>query len=308
MQKTLIILLSVLLFSACGRKPKEPADTPTSGEILLACADNFQNIINAELNVFSAHYQQAFVFPIYVSESEAIRMLMEDSVKIAVTSRDLNAAENYKLKPNQVIRKYLFAFEGIAIVANQANKDTIFSVSTLKKILLGEITEWKQINQNSNLGEIKVLFDSKETSILNYLVDSITQTTENLSPNLYATKGIEDLRDRIAEQPNAIGIVGLNQIGNESTKTYREFTSKTRFIWVSKDENSKPTLPYAGDLHNGDYPLWRPIYVLLGETRNGLPKGFCFFLTQEVGQKIILKAGLMPISDPQNMFIQLNDE
>jgi len=308
MKKTIFILTAILLFAACRQKPKGQTDTLTSGEILLACADNFQNIINAQLDIFNAHYKQAFIFPMYVSESEAIKMLLNDSVKIAITSRDLNAVENQKLKPNQVIRKYLFAFEGIAIVANQANKDTIFSVSTLKKILLGEITEWKQINPKSNLGEIKVLFDSKGTSILNYIADSITKTTENLSQNLFYTKGIDDLRDKIANQPNAISIVGLNQIGNENTKRYREFTSKTRFIWVKKDENSKPTLPYAGDLNSGDYPFWRPIYVLLGETRNGLPKSFCFFLTQEVGQKIILKAGLMPIGDPQNTYIQVNNE
>ena len=308
MKKTLFILTAILLFVSCRQKPKPAeADTLTSGKILLACADNFQNIINAQLDVFSAHYQQAFIFPLYVSESEAIKMLMDDSVKIAITSRDLNAVENQRLKQNQVIRKYLFAFESIAIVANQANQDTILSVSTLKKILLGEITDWKQINPKSNLGEIKVLFDSKETTILNYLVDSITQATENLSQNLFYAKGVEDLRDRIANQPNAIGILGYNQIGNENTKTYREFTSKTRFMWVKKDENSKPTLPYAGDLNNGDYPFWRPIYVLLGETRNGLPKSFCFFLTQEVGQKIILKAGLMPVSDPQNTFIVVSD-
>jgi len=307
MKKTIFILTAILLFASCRQKPKAEADTLTSGEILLACADNFQNIINAQLDVFGAHYPQAFIFPIYVPESEAIRMLIADSVKIAITSRDLNAVENQRLQQNQVIRKYLFAFEGIAIVANQENKDTVFSVSTLKKILLGEITEWKQINPKSNLGEIKVLFDSKETTILRYVADSITQTVENLSPNLFYAKGIEDLRDRIAKQPNVIGILGLNQIGNENTKAYREFTLKTRFIWVSKDENSKPTLPYAGDLNSGDYPFWRPIYVLLGEARSGLPKSFTFFLTQEVGQKIILKAGLMPISDPQNIHIQITE-
>jgi len=307
MKKTIFILTALLLFVACRQKPKAETDTLTSGGILLACADNFQNIINAQIDVFSMHYQQAFIFPLYVSESEAIRMLIDDTLRIVITSRDLNAAENQRLKQSQVIRKYLFAFEGIAIVANHENQDTVLSVSTLKKILLGEITEWKQINPKSNLGEIKVLFDSKETTILNYLVDSITQTAENISQNLFYAKGVGDLCDRIAKQPNAIGILGYNQIGNEHTRAYREFTSKTHFIWIAKDENSKPTLPYAGDLNSGEYPLWRPIYVLLGETRNGLPKGFCYFLTQEVGQKIILKAGLMPISDPQNMYVQITE-
>jgi len=98
----------------------------------------------------------------------------------------------------------------------------------------------------------------------------------------------------------------MNQLGNETTKTYKEFAAKTRFIWLAKDENSKPSLPYAGDLHNGNYPLWRPVYVLISDISNGLPKGFCFFLTQDVGQKIVLKAGLMPVSDPQNLYIQVN--
>jgi phosphate transport system substrate-binding protein len=296
-----------MLFASCHHKPKEVTDTPTSGKILLACADNFQNLINAEIEAFNAHFPQAFVFPRYVTEKEAIKMLIDDSVRIAVTSRDLNAAECQKLKQNQVIRKYLFAFEGIAIVTNNANIDTVFSVSTLKKILLGKITNWKQINPNSNLDTIMVLFDSQEASVLQYLVDSIVQSTEHLSSHVFATKSIDDLRDKIAAMPNAIGIVGLNQLGNENTKTYREFMAKTRFMWLAKNDTAKPALPYAGDLHNGDYPLWRPIYVLLGEIRNGLPKGFCFFLTQEVGQKVILKSGLMPISDPQNTFIMMSE-
>jgi phosphate transport system substrate-binding protein len=300
MQKISFILISLLFFIACRQKTKTSTDTYTSGEIWLACAENFQNIISAEIDVFGVHYPLAKVQPIYLSEGSAIQMLIDDSVKIAVTARDLTAAERQKITNNRIIRKYTFAFEGIAIVANKANKDTSLSLSALKQILKGEITDWKQINPNSTLGGIKVLFDSKETSVLNYLVDSITQTNENLSPNLYAMKSISNLRDKIAELPSAIGIVGLNQIGNETTKTYKEFMSKTRFMQI---DNS---LPYAGDLHNGDYPLWRPIYVLLGETRNGLPKGFCFFLTQEIGQKIILKAGLMPISDPQNTYIQIN--
>jgi phosphate transport system substrate-binding protein len=295
----LLILIPILVFVACKQKPKQ-ADTPTSGEIWLACADNFQNIVSAEIDVFGVHYPLALVQPIYTTENNAIQMLIDDSVKIAITARDLTTAERQKVTNNKIIRKYTFAFEGIAIVANKANKDTTLSLSTFKQILKGEITDWKQINPKSNLGEIKVLFDSKETSVLNYIVDSVTQANENLSSNLYAMKGIDDLKNKIAELPSAIGIVGLNQLGNETTKTYREFMLKTRFMRVNN------SLPYAGDLHNGDYPLWRPIYVLLGETRNGLPKGFCFFLTQEVGQKIILKAGLMPISDPQNIYIQLN--
>ncbi|MDR0941641.1 MAG: substrate-binding domain-containing protein, partial [Bacteroidales bacterium] len=215
--------------------------------------------------------------------------------------------ERQKLTNNRVVRKYLFAFEGIAIVTNKASVDTLLTMAQLKQILLGEITDWKQVNPNSQLGTIQVLFDNQQASVLQYLTDSLLQGNRSLSPHLFATKGIDDLRERIAVTPNAIAIVGLNQLGNETTSIYKEFMAKTRFVWVRKDEQAKPALPYAGDLHNDDYPLWRPMYILLSELRNGLPKGFGYFLTDEVGQKIVLKAGLMPISDPQNILIQITE-
>ena len=307
MRGLLITLLSIALLVSCGDKPEGPTDTLTSGEIQLAAADNFQNVINAELRAFNAHYPQAFVFPRFVPETEAIQMLIDDSVRIAITTRDLTDAERQKLTNNRKVRKYIFAFEGIAVVTNKASADTLLTVEQLKKILLGEITEWKQINPNSNLGAIQVLFDNQKASVLNYLTDSLLQGNRNLSSNLGAVKGIDDVRERIAVMPNAIAIVGLNQLGNETTDVYKEFMAKTRFVWIAKSETAKPSLPYAGELHNDDYPLWRPIYILLGELRNGLPKGFGYFLTDEVGQKIVLKAGLMPISDPQNILIQITE-
>ena len=307
MKNILIIALSIVFLAQCHSKQEGPADTLTSGEIQLAAADNFQNLINAAVLAFNAHYPQAFVFPLFVPETEAIQLLIDDSVKIAIATRDLTDAERQKLTNNRVVRKYLFAFEGIAIVTNKASNDTLLTVAQLKKILLGEITDWKQINPNSNLGAIQVLFDNQKASVLNYLTDSLLQGNKNLSPNLYATKGIDDLRERIAAMPGAIAIVGLNQLGNETTNTYKEFMAKTRFVWIAKDENAKPALPYAGDLHNDDYTLWRPIYILLSELRNGLPKGFGYFLTDEVGQKIVLKAGLMPITDSQNILIRITE-
>lgn len=307
MKQIVFILFSVLVFTACNNKPTEPTDTLTSGIIPLACADNFENLINAEVDVFNAHFPQAFVFPQFVSENEAIQMLIDDSVRIAIATRDLTPAEKLELTKNRVVRKYIFAFEGIAIVANKASIDTLLTLDQLKQILLGEISDWNQINPKSKLGEIQVLFDDKQASVLQYLVDTLLQGNTELSPNLRAAQNIDDLRDRVSRNENTIAIIGLNQLGNENTNKYKGFLAKTQFVWLAKDENAKAALPYAGDLHNDDYPLWRPIYILLGELRNGLPKGFGFFLTDEVGQKIVLKAGLMPITDSQNILIRITE-
>ncbi|MDR2962215.1 MAG: substrate-binding domain-containing protein [Bacteroidales bacterium] len=304
--KTLIVLW-LALGAACTHNPKEPTDTPTSGEITIACADNFRNVLSASIDAFHAHNEKAFIIPLFLPENEVIALLLNDSVRLAIAARDLTPAERRGLEPNRVIRKYIVAFEGIAIVGNKTNTDTLLTVPQLKKILLGEITDWNQINPKSKLGKIQVLFDSQESSVLQFVADSVAGRSDSLSPNLFAAKGIADLRDKIAALPGAIGILGFNQLGNETTKTHKEFMQKNRFMWLAHNDTAQAALPFAGDLHKGEYPLWRPIYALLGEIRNGLPKGFTFFLTQDIGQKVILKAGLMPIADPQNILLQVGE-
>lgn len=53
--------------------------------------------------------------------------------------------------------------------------------------------------------------------------------------------------------------------------------------------------PYQYYIFNGSYPLARTLYILLNDTHMGLPTGFSnFIISQDKGQKIILKTGLLP--------------
>jgi phosphate transport system substrate-binding protein len=207
-------------------------------------------------------------------------------------------------------KKHLIAFDGIALIVHLSNKDSILSISDLKKILSGEITEWSQINPESTLGTIRILFDGKESGILRYVVDSISDG-KTFSPNLYAMNSPLEVMERTSQLPNALGIAGNNTISDETNSNYLTFKDKIRLVRVSKEavatiENSY--LPYAGDIMQENYPLWRPVYVLLSDPKSGLSSGLSIFLANEIGQKIILKSGLLPITDPQNISVVIKDE
>ena len=60
-------------------------------------------------------------------------------------------------------------------------------------------------------------------------------------------------------------------------------------------------------LYYGNYPLARPIYAILNDPRNGLPWGFTSFMTSDKGQRIILKSGLVPATQPIRV-VHVNDE
>jgi len=51
-----------------------------------------------------------------------------------------------KLFPKETV----VAKDGIALILNRDNPDTLLSVDQLKKIISGEISDWKQINPKSN--------------------------------------------------------------------------------------------------------------------------------------------------------------
>jgi len=309
-----VIIFLLLPFGSCKKKPKDKWEDTTlnSGIIKIACDENFKNLMDGEIEAFEAHCNySAIINPIYSTENEVIRLLTEDSVRLALTTRDLNELE-YKTveEKRMVVRKFLIAFEGIALILNKANTDSLIGLPTIKKIITGEITEWSQINPNSQLGTIRVIFDNNQSGILRYMVDSIAKK-DTLSQNLYAMNNSNELIEKVCDMPNAIGIIGYNIINDEFTKKSSDLQEKLRLMRIGKDEkvNLQNTyLPFQGDIKSEDYPLWRAVYVLLSDPRSGLSSGFSIFLAHDVGQTVILKSGLLPaVTDPQNRSVYIND-
>ncbi|MFC2605158.1 MAG: PstS family phosphate ABC transporter substrate-binding protein [Bacteroidota bacterium] len=295
----IITLISIVVFG-CQHNKTDSDDTLVSGVIAIAADENMQNILEAELDAFSVHYPEAFVFPKYLEEKEAIRYLIDDSVKLIVVGRDLDIREKELLPKTRVIRKYPFGYEGIAFIINKQNTDSILSPKQIKQLIMGQINSWKEINKNSPLGTVKIFFVDKSNGVMRYISDSITRGSQDVSKHFYVVGEGQNIFDKIAEDPNNIGIVGMNQFGNLNSVQYEANSSKVRIVRISKGDKatlSDSYLPYAGDVYNGNYPFWRPLYVIISESREGLARGLCFFLTQQIGQKVVLKAGIMPITD-----------
>lgn len=301
------LLIAILLpfFSSCKKKVSSDGwnDTLKTGIIRIASDESFKSMIDTEVFSFEAHHNfEAVVFPVYGNEDEVIRLLIEDSVRLAITSRDLTDAEMKELESyNRYRKKFLIAFEGITLITNTTNPDSLIGLPTLKKILTGEITEWSQINPDTHLGAIRVLFDNKDSGMLRYVIDSIAGA-EISSNNLYALNNSLEVIEKVVEMPNTIGLVGANILSIEAEPKIRAMQKQVQMLRVSREE--KPTLensylPFAGVIIQENYPLWRPVYALLTDPRSGLSSGFTIFLSHEVGQTIIMRSGLLPVTNPQ---------
>lgn len=300
--KSIAVILFIMSvsysFTSCGpAQKKEASDTPTSGVIKISADESFEPIIQQEIDVFESLYSKAGIVPEYVSEVDAITLLIRDSVRLAVTTRVLTQQEEETLHAKKLYPKTeKIAIDGIALIVNKENTDTLITVNDIEKILTGKITQWKQLYPKSKLGEIQMVFDNANSSTIRYAIDSICKG-QKLSDKLRAQKNNNDVIDYVAQVPNAIGVIGASWIGNRSDTTRLSFSERINVMAVSSDDfanNANSYKPYQAYLAMGLYPFTRNVYIISTDPKTGLPSGFTKFVSTDRGQKIILKSGMVP--------------
>lgn len=302
----------LLLLSACSSKPKDGlTDTYTSGEISIAADESFQPIIQEEIDVFENLFPMARIVPRYTTEVDAVNLLLKDSVRLAIATRKLTAGEMNSFHSRKFFpREIKLATDALALIVNRQNPDTLISVRDIRRILTGETKEWKSVYPDSPLKDITVVFDNKNSSTVRFAIDSVCGGKPLSTAGVKAMKTNQQVMDYVAKTPDAIGVIGVNWLGNRSDTTNLSFRDEIRVMSVSAEDVATPAnsyKPYQAYLYYENYPLARSIYVLLNDPRNALPWGFGSFLTSDRGQRIILKSGLLPATQPVRV-VDVKDE
>jgi phosphate transport system substrate-binding protein len=294
--------LFVLILVSCQNKVKDKfTDTYTSGVIKIAVDENFQPIMQEEIDVFEAMNPKAGIVPQYTNEVDAMNLLLKDSVRVVIATRPLSDNEMKYFKSKTFYpHSYKFATDGIALIVNNSNPDSLITVGQIRKILSGEVTNWNELYPKSKLGKFQVVFDNKNSSTVRYAIDSICNG-KPLSKNLFAQNTNTEVIKFVSKTPNSIGIIGVNWLGNEKDTTNLSFKPEIRVMAVTGDATATVAntyKPFQAYLFYGYYPLTRNIFVIVNDPRGSLPSGLTQFLTSERGQRIILKSGLVPATQP----------
>ena len=300
------LTLTLGLLLSCSDKPKNGrTDTYSKGEISFASDDSFSPIIEEQLDIFGSMYPEAKVKPIYTNELDAINMLMTEKVWLAITTRNFTPKEKKNLQDRKFMPRAIpLAYDGLALIVNNANPDTCLSVKDIKRILSGEVKNWKDVFPESKLGEFDVVFDNAKSSTVHYCADSILGGKPINSPNITAVKKSEEVVNYVSRHENALGVIGSNWLNDKRDTTNITFNKNIRVVAVSRLDKATPMnswKPYQYYIFNGNYPLVRTIYALLNDPRNGLPWGFSSFLQSPKGQLIFFKAGLLPTRGELNI-------
>ncbi len=294
----LVAVMCISLTTSCGNHRKS-ADWLTSDDVHIAIDETFRPIMEEEVFVFGANYPEATMKPVYCSENEAIRLLVSDSLRIAVTTRPLNDAERKIVESHTLTdRADLVATDAMALVVNKSNPDSLITLDEVRGIVTGKITRWEQLSHSSQKGELKLVFDDSGSSTVRYMQDSLC-LGQKFQGNLYAQGSNESVLETVKEDPSVIGVVGANWLKDAKDSALSSFDNlDVRVMWVSRFNapNEIFRQPFQYYIATGEYPLLRSVYVITTDPRvTSMVKNFFFFLTGQRGQLIICNSSqLLP--------------
>ncbi|HEY3373431.1 MAG TPA: substrate-binding domain-containing protein, partial [Prolixibacteraceae bacterium] len=277
-----ILILSFASVYSCKMKPQKFTDeTPTRGNIKIAVDESYQLLVDAELYTFQSTYKDAKVTPFYLPQDSLVNLFMKDSVRVIITSRKLTENEEAYLKGKLFVPKTtLIAHDALAFIVNKSNPDTKIRYNTLKDIFLGKTTQWKQINPQSKLKDIQIVFDNPGSNNVKTIMTEFAMS-DSLPSYCYSANKNSAVVQYVEEHPEAMGIIGVNWISDSRDSTSHSFLSKINVVSVSPKYDSDGTdfySPHPAFIAKKDYPFIREVYTINRETFAGLGTGFTSYI------------------------------
>lgn len=300
----LVAAVCITLATSCGSNHRKPATWRTSDDVHIAVDETFRDIMEEEIETFGLLNPSSAMKPVYCSEDSAIRMLLRDSVRCAITTRklskdELDVLKNYKLDAKQA----MIATDAFALIVSKDNPDTLITVSEIRDIVSGRITRWEQLKHSGKKGELKLVFDNSGSSTVRYMRDSLL-AGQQVAGNLYAQGSNQAVIDAVKDNPEIIGVVGANWLKGKSDSVLTSFENlDVKVLKVARKygKNEIGWRPYQYRILTGDYPLIRSVYVILTDPRvRSYTKSFFYFLKGQKGQTIICNSSqLLPYTPVQ---------
>ena len=295
-------ILSCILFScSLFNKKEDIQDGPAQGEISIAVDESFQLLLNAEKTAFENNYHFAHINLKFTPENEAVADLLNEKVRSIVVSRELTSKEKEIFTREKIsYRSFPFAADGIALLTNKQNTDTLISLPVLKDLLMGKISNWNKIGARSVSGEILLVVDKANSSNIKFLIDKLG-ISANQKLSVFAAGSNPAVIEYVKNHANALGIIGSNWISDGDNPTSLGFIKSIHVMSVAEKDGlsqDKYLQPFGYNLALKTYPLRREIKIILKESHLGLGTGFVNYVCGEMGQLIVLKAGLIPLTRP----------
>ena len=286
--KVILVALVSFLLVMCkqNEESQNNKETILKGSTTIYVDETLTPIVEDQVAVFENKYE-AKIKIVSKSETETINSLLKEKSAIAILTRNLTVVENQIFEQKKITPKITkFAIDAVAFISNKSTKDTL--------IALKDVVQFMKGNLNPQIKGL--VFDNPNSSTVRYMNDlagikSIPKT------GVFSFKTNEEVIKFVSENEGMIGIVGVNWL-SQPNPNMKAFINNINVLSVKGLSGNDYFFPSQNNLAEEKYPLARDLYIINGQGSAGLGMGFARFVAGDIGQRIILKSGLLPVRIP----------
>lgn len=211
-----------------------------------------------------------------------ISALINGTTDICNASRPMKPSEKQKLKQrfNSLGVEIRAAKDGLSVYVNEANPIKEMSLEQVRRIYLGEITNWKQVGGDD--GRIILYSRENNSGTYVYFKDNILQG-KDYAPNTQSLPGTAAVVNAVSKDKNGIGYGGA------------AYGRGIREVALKADENSKAYEPSAENVKSGAYPVTRFLYMYVRTRPTGALKAYIDWILSDEGQSVVESVGYFPL-------------
>jgi len=253
--------------SDAGEQDEISADG-LSGQIQIAGSTTVQPLSEVLAEAFMADNPGVTIEVQGGGSSVGITSAGEGTVAIGNASRNVKESEFEEFPELQV---YTIAYDGIAVVTNPDLELPSLSLSQVKAIFAGEITNYLEVGG----ADAEIIVVSREEgsgtrAAFEELVMESGEEAGEISEDALLQQSNGQIRTTVSTTPNAIGYISFGFL-DESVNI------------VSIDGFE----PSVANVKNGSYPVFRPLNMLTNGDPDPLAKAFLDFILSAEGQAIV---------------------
>jgi phosphate transport system substrate-binding protein len=283
------LVVFVFLFAMCNQKNKNESEKETilKGSVEITVDETVKPIVDDQVAVFEGTYYDAKIAVKPKSEAEVINDLLNQKAKVAVTTRNLTKEELQRFEKSKINPRVTpFATDAIALISNKSNNDTLIALKTVIDFMQGK----------ADVGIKGLVFDNPNSSTVRYMKE-LAKVKDIPKTGVFSFKTNDEVIKFVSENDGMIGVVGVNWLSQPSPDMI-ETIKKINVLSVKGLKDDKYYNPSQTDIALEKYPLARDLFIINCQGYSGLGMGFASFIAGDIGQRIVLKSGLMPVRTP----------
>ena len=284
--KLIVAFWVLFLAISCNKSADATQETILKGNATLLVDATLMPVMEDQVQIFESRYEATIKINAQ-SETEVIQSLVKDTSSIAVLSRKLNADEMKIFANRKIIPKITpFAIDAVALITNKNSNDTLVDIRDVIDFMNG-------ISSPKIKG---LVFDNPNSSTVRYM-NTLAGLTSIPQKGVFSFGTNNEVIKFVTQNEGMIGIVGLNWL-TQPRPEMQPYVDKVAVLSVKGKNQNDFYAPDQNNIAEGKYPLARELYIVNCQGFSGLGMGFASFVAGDIGQRIILKSGLLPYKVP----------